>query len=284
VRQGSVVYCAFEGQGQYGKRIAAWRKHHDEDLRAWRKRVGSDDVRVPFHVMPSLLTLVRDHKALIASIRAYEVNPSAVVLDTLNRSFHGSENSEEAMREYVSAAEVIRDTFGCVVIIVHHPGHEGARPRGSSALRPATDFQISLCRDKDDKDTIVAEVERMKDGEAGLKLASKLHIVQLGKDRDGDLVSSCVVVPAAVPKRAVKLTDRERGAIDALDACKKDKQGRVTVTAWKAQLYKDKVLDPEAGNTRMEFKRLRDSLSEKTRIKIWDVFVKCCDGENDDKR
>jgi hypothetical protein len=213
--------------------------------------------------MPNLLTLVHDHKALIESIRAYEVNPSGVVLDTLNRSFHGSENSEEAMREYVEAAEVIRDTFGCVVIIVHHPGHEGARPRGSSALRPATDFQISLCRDKDDKDIIVAEVERMKDGEAGLRFASKLHVVELGEDRDGDPVSSCVVVPADVPKKAVKLTDRERGAIDALNACAKDDKGRVTVTAWRERIYKDKVLDPEAANVREDWRRLKKSLVEK---------------------
>jgi 5-hydroxyisourate hydrolase-like protein (transthyretin family) len=154
-------------------------------------------------------------------------------------------------------------------------------------LRPATEFQISLCRDKDDGQTIVAEVERMKDGEDGLRLASKLKVVELGKDNDGDPVSSCVVVPAEVPSKAVKLTERERGAIDALEAAKKDEKGRVTVEAWRAQIYKDEVLDKDAANDREDWSRLKKGLIKKERIKMEDVYVyhvDDCDGGKSGKR
>src|SRR5215469_17081886 len=60
VTQGPVVYCAFEGANGFKRRAAAFRKHYNIP----------DDQDVPFYLSPLRMDLVKDHKALIQSIRA----------------------------------------------------------------------------------------------------------------------------------------------------------------------------------------------------------------------
>jgi hypothetical protein len=60
------------------------------------------------------------------------------------------------------AADAIRDVFNCAVVIVHHCGHEGTRPRGHSSLMGALDVQIGVSRDA--ANNILATVESMKAG------------------------------------------------------------------------------------------------------------------------
>jgi AAA domain/Toprim-like len=184
VRQGAVVYCALEGCSAFKNRIEAFRQG----------RLQENAGGVPFHLMASPLSLVADHAALIASIREQCPNPAAVAIDTLNRSMPGSESSDEDMAAYIKAADAIRDAFNCVVVIVHHCGHEGTRPRGHSSLMGALDAQIAVTRDA--ADTITATVELMKDGPQGESFSSTLKKVELGTDDDGDMISSCVVEPA----------------------------------------------------------------------------------------
>jgi len=121
-------------------------------------------------------------------------DPALVVLDTLNRSLRGSENDSKDMSAYISAADAIREAFNCAVVIVHHCGIDGTRPRGSTALTGAVDAQLSVKRDA--CDAIVVEVEFMKDGPGGDILASRLKPVDVGTDDDGETISSCVIEPA----------------------------------------------------------------------------------------
>jgi RecA-family ATPase len=58
----------------------------------------------------------------------------AVVLDTLNRSLNGSENSDEDMGKYIKATAAIREAFNCAVLVVHHCGVNDSRPRGHTSL------------------------------------------------------------------------------------------------------------------------------------------------------
>jgi hypothetical protein len=193
VRQGSVVYCALEGCSAFKNRIEAFRQ----------ERLQENAAGVPFYLMASTLFLVADNAALIASIREQSPNPTAVVIDTLNRSLAGSESSDEDMAAYIKAADAIRDAFECAVVIVHHCGHVGTRPRGHSSLMGALDAQVAVGRDAADK--IIATVELMKDGPQGESFASKLKVVEIGTDDDGDMISSCIVEPAesgsALPRK-----------------------------------------------------------------------------------
>jgi hypothetical protein len=184
VTPGPVVYCALEGAQGHKNRIEAFRRG---------KMSEAADSDPPFYLMSTPLSLVRDHKAFIADISRQlgDQKPAAVCIDTLNRSLEGSESSDEDMSAYVRAADAIRDEFGCLVVIVHHCGHGGDRPRGHSSLMGALDVQIAVRRDA--VDNIVAELELSKDGETGMQVVSRLKVVEIGEDQDGDPITSCII-------------------------------------------------------------------------------------------
>src|SRR5262245_38547617 len=183
VNAGSVVYCAFEGQTGIEARVAAFRQRFLEDY--------VDEV--PFFLEPVTLDLVRHHTALIGAINKQVGIPVAVVLDTLNRSIRGSESSDEDMTAYITAADTVRAAFNCAVVIVHHCGIDGTRPRGHTSLTGAVDAQLVAKRDS--FNNVVVTVEWMKDGPEGVVITSALEVQTVGTDEDGESITSCVVVP-----------------------------------------------------------------------------------------
>ena len=212
VHQGPVVYCAFEGQTGIEARVEAFRQKH----------MAEDAEPTPFYLEPVTLNLVADQAELIDVIRRQlpDTNPVLIVLDTLNRSMQGSESNDQDMSSYVRAADAIREAFNCAVIIVHHCGIEGSRPRGHTSLTGAADAQLAVKRD--DVDNIIVKVEYAKDGEAGDIIASRLEIVDVGVDEDGEPISSCVVMPVegnviAFPKSGRRLAPEAQIALAALE-------------------------------------------------------------------
>jgi hypothetical protein len=210
VHQGAVVYCCFEGQSGIKARVEAFRQRFSPNL--------TKDV--PFFLQSVTLDLVRDHAELIDAISTTlrETKPVTVVLDTLNRSLAGSESSDIDMSNYVRAADVIRDAFGCSVLVVHHCGINDSRPRGHTSLTGAADAQLSVKRDG--RDNVFVTVEFLKDGAAGESIASRLEPVEVGADEDGEPITSCLVVPSdasqtSSPKRA-KLSKSAQIALKAL--------------------------------------------------------------------
>jgi len=209
VQQGPVVYIAAEGASGQGARIAAWRT----------RNMGGHDGPVPFALVADRPDLVADADQLIAAIgeQMPDSPPVLVVVDTLNRTFTGSESSDEDMTAYVQAADRIKDAFGCAVLIVHHCGHESTRPRGHTALTGAADAQISVKRDSAGK--IVTTVEYAKDFAEGAETVSTLEVVEVGIDDDGDSITSCVVVPSDEPvSRSTKSQRLPAGSEIALKA------------------------------------------------------------------
>jgi AAA domain len=200
VRQGPVVYVCLEGARGFRKRVEAFR-------RGWFKD-GAETPAPPFFLTTAPLSLVRDHKDLIDDIRRQVGNeiPVIVCIDTLNRSLEGSESKDEDMAAYIKAADAIRDAFDCLVVIVHHCGHNGERPRGHSALIGAADVQIAV---RKDGENIIAELELAKDMEVGFQFVSLLERIEMGRDSDCDPVSSLIVRPADAPV-ATKKTERPR--------------------------------------------------------------------------
>jgi len=203
VRQGTVCYLALEGGSGFASRIEAWRRHHNPPK------------DVPFYLLDVPIDLVADHAALIAAIREQVPGDIAViVIDTLNRAMFGNENDSKDMGQFIRAADAVRAAFNCLMIIVHHCGVAGSRPRGHTSLAGADDAQIMVERDKDKN--VIAKVEFMKDAEGGAVIASKLQKIDLGTDAEGEPLSSCVAVPADSTAAGVKLTKTQRFAFDLL--------------------------------------------------------------------
>jgi AAA domain/Bifunctional DNA primase/polymerase, N-terminal len=186
VRQGPVIYCAFEGGHGYKGRIEAIRRHYGIN----------DDVDVPLYVMPGQVDLIADEKALVEEFR-YQLGavvPAVVVLDTLNRSLSGSESSDKDMTLYVKAAEAVRKAFGCLCVIVHHCGYDDTHARGHTSLPAAVDAELSVMRDEGSP-VVLVTVKAMRDGPEGMVVRSRALPVPLDPDQNGKPRSSIVIVP-----------------------------------------------------------------------------------------
>ncbi len=245
--------------------------------------------------MRTPLDLIRDHKALIESIRAQlpdDVDPSAVAIDTLNRSLVGSESKDEDMAAYVRAADAIHNAFACVVPIIHHCGHGADRPRGHSSLIGAADVQIAVARD--DANNIVAIVEFAKDGLDGLQIVSRLIEVDLGKDEDGEMMTSLVVEPVGEPGpksvaknarpkrlsnsaeialRALHMVVGEIGEIPQNSHAPPGVKG-VTVQQWRDFAFKAGISKSDDAHAKaVAFNRASDALQVAGKIGVWESEV-----------
>ena len=274
VQQGGVVYCAFEGAEGFKARAEAFRCAH------------TDAHSVPFYLVAARMNMAADHLHLIASIyeQLGDQKPVAVVLDTLNRSMAGSESDDEDMGNYVKAADAIREAFGCVVIIVHHCGTEGTRPRGHTSLTGAVDAQLAVKRDAGGN--IIVKVEYMKDGAEGAEINSALKPMDVGTDDDGDAVTSCVVLPAEVDpvaRNAIQVKGAAKIALEALYEALAEcgevppasshiprNTRTIPVVRWR-QYCEGKMIaetdDPD--NKRRAFVRLSKKLQELKIIGVW---------------
>src|SRR5215831_15318480 len=195
VQSGPAAYCALEGGIGFSRRVEAWRQQY----------LLADHDDPPFYLLDVPLDLIADHKELIKDIRKQVVEgpPAVVVIDTLNRALAGSENKPEDMAKFIRAADAIYTAFECLVVIVHHCGVEGARPRGHTSLPGADDAQIQVARDDNGTGIITTTVEYMKDDEAGATILSRLEPIKIGPDEEGDEMSSCVIVACnASPQKA----------------------------------------------------------------------------------
>lgn len=185
-RQGTVVYVACEGERGLGARVEAFRQG---------KLGDDDDTDPPFYLLTTRLDLTGDVEQLIVDLQAAGIDNTALfVLDTLNRSIHGSENKDEDMGAYVQAADRLHEVFGGLVLVIHHCGVNSERPRGHSSLTGAVDVQL-----KDERSAsgqVIVDVEFLKDGNEGERIVSVLTPLTVGTANDGSAIVSCIIEPA----------------------------------------------------------------------------------------
>jgi AAA domain len=275
VQQNEVVYLALEGQDGFGSRAEAF-----------RQRYLDQETKVPaFKLCGTSIDLVKDANQLIENIRRQSARPGAVVIDTLNRSLGGSENDPKDMAAYLRAADAIQEAFGCVVIIVHHCGIDDTRPRGHTALPGAVDVQISVKRDG--AANIVATVEHAKDMAEGTMIASRLEVVELGLNQDGDPITSCVVVPVedsaivkpSKSKRPPKGTQIALRALkEAIDQCGSVPPASnnippntkvVSIDQWRTYAYARGISDGEERAKQIAFKKAHEQAIEDQYVGEW---------------
>lgn len=186
VKQGTVVYIVCEGANGIANRIDAFRQY----------KLLEDTCDVPFLLLPARVNLVADVQKLIEDISEQLLGQtvSLVVIDTLNRSFEGSESNDADMGAYIKAADTIREYFDCVVMPIHHCGYDSSHPRGHTSLSAAIDAQLSV---KQKSGIISTTVELIKDDEAGAIIESYLEIVEIGLDTYGNSIKSCIISDAS---------------------------------------------------------------------------------------
>lgn len=210
--QAPVLYIVAEGAEGFKRRIAAY-----------QKQKGYNPQEVPFFMIEEQVNFLtaqgEDVKALVASMKHIEEKSGPIgllIIDTLSRVMGaGDENKSEDMNLFNNRITRIAKETGAHVLIIHHQGKDSTKgARGHSSLRAAVDTEIRVEKKADL--TFVATVTKQRDMEFCEPLAFKLEKVVIGKDPEGDLIESCVVVPAALPIKDHHLSPVAELALDAL--------------------------------------------------------------------
>jgi hypothetical protein len=173
----------------------------------------------------------------------------------------GNENSSEDMGALVLNADKVRQETNAHVSFVHHSGKDAAKgARGHSSLRAATDTEIEVTREQQGGPA-VATVTKQRDMETKGEFWFSLEPIELGTNRRGKPVTSCVVVEAEKPNgtagqngtKGPKLPDGASLAMRALVAA----LGKAGAKLPPTSDYPSDTTAVSAGTWREEFYQLK---------------------------
>lgn len=140
---GPVIYISSEGTGDMVNRIDAW-----------EKEVGIKASGLPFYLIRQSINfmLASDVDRLIKTVAAITKltgkSPVAIFVDTVSRVLPGAdENLQKDMTLFISACDILRNTFHATVIGVHHTSRAG-NMRGSTVFDGAGDFLLGIEREE----------------------------------------------------------------------------------------------------------------------------------------
>jgi hypothetical protein len=202
VEQGNVLHIACEGVAGLAARKEAWRLHHIQENDT--ETIAQIEAAPFFLCNDTSLDLIRDVDAVVSDISAqFGGLPIRIItIDTLNRSLKGSESKDEDMAAYIRAAVLLAEKFQCVVFVIHHCGYDATHPRGHTSLIGAVDADIEV--KKDAQSRVSTTVNNMRDGADGAETFSRLQVVEVTRDDNGDPITSCVIVEDDPPASAQK--------------------------------------------------------------------------------
>ncbi len=180
VTQGNVLYIAAEGGALFANRLAA-RKARFAVMRGNLVLTGRQSEAGPLAEAVENLAEVNGDYHLI-------------IIDTLSRVMGGGdENTAPDIAALMHGIDQLRDRTGAHVMLIHHSGKDTAKgARGHSSLRAAVDTELELIKE-DGSDRRIARATKQRDMPGGAEMAFTLRQVELGRDSDGDPVTSCVV-------------------------------------------------------------------------------------------
>jgi hypothetical protein len=213
VEQRGVAWVAMEGSHGIYNRIEAWRLEH-----------GMENTTLPFVVIPVALDLLNpdaDTGPLIAALQAAQERLGMpfglIVVDTLSRAMAGgNENAPDDMGALVTNGTRIQQTVKAHVAWIHHAGKDDAKgARGHSLLRAATDTEIEISAEGSQRQ---ARVTKQRELDCSGEYGFTLRIVELGKNRRGKPVTTCVVEhnTGAVDTTKRRLEGHNKRAFDVL--------------------------------------------------------------------
>ena len=229
VKQGAVLYLATEGGNAFQNRVYALMQEH-----------GLTDV--PLAIRPAPVNLLdpeadlKEIAELCDEITNTHGKIALIVIDTLSRAMAGgNENGPEDMTAFIANVDALRNYAKAHASTVHHSGKDTAQgARGHSSLRAATDTEIELYSEEGIK---TATATKQRDIEPRPPIAFVLKVHDLGKDADGDAVTTCTISKAEDD--------------DVKDSRQQKPKGRNQQTLVKAfqQMRHDDIGNPNTGGT-----------------------------------
>jgi hypothetical protein len=271
VRGAQVLYVTLEGGAGFDRRVSALKSPN-------------------FWVLSAPISFMRpeQHATWLAEavqeLAEQTGSFGLIVIDTLARAMApGDENSSQDMGRLVASAELLKERTGACVLLIHHTGKSVAQgARGHSSLRAAIDTEIEVSKEEDG-DVIEAKATKQRDMMVGKSFLYHLREVELGRDSDGDAITTCVVERAAYGEKPVraKVTGRAALALQALHTALErdgvtrqgpdypDRRG-VTGDQWKAACHLHGVYENvQSESERKTFSQAKDALLKKDLVRCF---------------
>jgi hypothetical protein len=203
-RHGGVLYLVLEGIPSFPLRVTA----AFEEVLGKQMKLGERG-RLPFawnSYSPNLFEKGPDALIKIAAREAqkmrldFGVDLVAVILDTMGLAacYENEDKSAQVLRVLGSHLHRLSDETGALVIDVDHMGKDqDAGLRGTSAKRDAPETILTCLLDRDKRSNRAInhrmQLFKVRDGEEGRIIPYRLKPIDMGRDEDGDLVSTCVI-------------------------------------------------------------------------------------------
>jgi len=179
-KQAHVTYCPLEGQSGFLKRIKAW------------EMVNGMDLPEGFQIQPDHFNLTDDDD--VEALAAQIPSGSVIFIDTQAQASEGvDENTSEGMGRVIGGAQRLQHLTQGTVILIHHTGKDTSKgSRGHSSMRASLEAQIEIFHEKG-KEFRKWSIEKMKDDDDNLSMGFRLNPVEIGRDEDGDAITSCTI-------------------------------------------------------------------------------------------
>ena len=267
---GPVVYLAGEGHNGLMRRIEAWSKEQQVDVKDSPLFLSQSAAQFLDDV------LVREVDNAIEGVKEKFGSPVLIIVDTVARSFGGGdENSTADMNKFVAALDQFRERYACTILLVHHTGHtDKKRARGNMALKGALDAEYRV---EKKGDGVVVECTKMKDAPEPPPMHFALMSVELGVGQDGKPITSAVLRPTGDFSRDVvqKMSENQLLGLSSYQAAVKavgslDAEGKfagIHVEQWRDEFYRKHTGD-NIDTKRRGFNRARKDLVELRRLKV----------------
>jgi hypothetical protein len=279
VKQTSTLYMIAEGEAGIGKRV-----------KALVSRYGRCDDA--FHVIAQPIDLLRsdatagDLHDVIAAVRLYGVG--MVVVDTVSRAMMGGdENGPADMGTLAANLNILRHETGAHVMGVHHGTQaDGTKSRGHSSLPFSVDA-ILQTEWSEEQATGTVTVGFCRDDAIGRLGAFRTEVVTLGKDADGDPITTLVVSECDQDDAPMQPIEHKvspgirlfhRALLDAI-AIAGTAPGETTRIAWEAECVRVDLLDPIAAGDDYRTKAAKRAKLRKAKSDLQAAKVIAIDGE-----
>ena len=175
-------------------------------MHAMREAKGIAAPDLPFYLIPTAIDMRTSDEGtadLISEIknreeeckRKFGVGFGIVVIDTLNKALAGGNDSKpEDVGPFMKNCGRIIQELGVSVAAVHHmpKNTSGHDPRGHGSLKADNDAQWFVAPAKHGAPNFWL-ISRSKAGPTGARHEFRLRQMEVGRDDDGDAITSCVV-------------------------------------------------------------------------------------------
>lgn len=208
--KGIVLYLAGEGHGGLKRRVKAWAQQNGKSAQNMAL------LHLSTHTITfdgsGLGNVIEEAKEIESH---HQAKLALIIIDTQARHMVGNESGAEDGSKFIRSVDAVRAAFpGSVVLIVHHSGYSedaANRGRGTSVVPAACDF-IAKVNDG------LLTFTKQKESEIPAPLEFKLTPCEIGRDNDGEPITSCTVHwgERSAKHRNQGLTVNEKIIVEAL--------------------------------------------------------------------